>query len=385
MPRTSKNPRGVRELERGSGVYYAVYADETGHIRREKGGTKGTAIKLYNMRKTQVLEGIKLPKNLRAKKVTFGQLAEDALEYSKAHKISYEDDEIRMKAVNEVFADRAAESITPQDIERWLLSHENWKPATANRYKALFSLVYRLGIENGKISTNPAKMVKRRRENNGRERYLTDSEEQTLREKISANCSEHLPEFEIALNTGMRRGEQFGCDWTWVNLDQRVLTVPRSKNGEKRRVYLNDAAVAAFRLLWQFSKGSGKVFGHLYQSDNTKGPREWFENCVSEASIKNFRWHDLRHTFASRLVMKGVDIRTVQELMGHKTIQMTLRYSHLAPVHQLEAVQRLCNNDGTTQNVQGRGNDADHQEEPTDSRTDSTAREHLDEKEAAIN
>ena len=60
------------------------------------------------------------------------------------------------------------------------------------------------------------------------------------------------------------------------------------------------------------------------------------------ANIKNFRWHDLRHTFESRLVMAGVDIRTVQELMGHKTIQVTLPYAHLAPQHQLEAVQRLC-------------------------------------------
>jgi len=70
--------------------------------------------------------------------------------------------------------------------------------------------------------------------------------------------------------------------------------------------------------------------------------RKWFEKALSEAGIVNFHWHDLRHTFASRLVMAGVDIRTVQELMGHKTIQVTLRYSHLAPKHQLEAVQRLC-------------------------------------------
>jgi integrase len=72
------------------------------------------------------------------------------------------------------------------------------------------------------------------------------------------------------------------------------------------------------------------------------GPRKWFEEALEDAKITNFRWLDLRHTFASRLVMKGVDIRTVQELMGHKTIQVTLRYAHLAPQHQLEAVQRLC-------------------------------------------
>ena len=70
--------------------------------------------------------------------------------------------------------------------------------------------------------------------------------------------------------------------------------------------------------------------------------------CTSmKAGIQDFRWHDLRHMFASRLVMAGVDIRTVQELMGHKTIQVTLRYAHLAPRHQLEAVQRLCDTGST--------------------------------------
>jgi Phage integrase family len=75
--------------------------------------------------------------------------------------------------------------------------------------------------------------------------------------------------------------------------------------------------------------------------------------------LPTFHWHDLRHTFASRLVMAGVDIRTVQELMGHKTIQVTMRYAHLAPAHQLEAVQRLCN----TGSARSRA---------TDTRTDTT-------------
>jgi integrase len=108
-------------------------------------------------------------------------------------------------------------------------------------------------------------------------------------------------------------------------------------------VYLNDDAVAAFRLLWWFSEGKGKVFAHLYSSSKTIGARGWFKVALSDVGIADFHWHDLRHTFASRLVMAGVDIRTVQELMGHKTIQITMRYAHLAPAHQLEAVQRLCN------------------------------------------
>ena len=69
--------------------------------------------------------------------------------------------------------------------------------------------------------------------------------------------------------------------------------------------------------------------------------RRWFERCVRLAKIRNFRWHDLRHTFASRLVMSGVDIRSVQELLGHRSILMTMRYAHLSPGHQQANVERL--------------------------------------------
>jgi integrase len=291
--------------------------------------------------------------------VTFSELADDAIEWAKAHKITWEDDEIRLKPLREAFGSRTAESITPQEIERWFASDgvsrnkdkarnkKKWKPATVNRYKALISMVYREGIKNRKVRANPAREIERRRENNARDRYLLPLEEAALREAILFRCPQRLPELDLALYTGMRRSEQYSCEWSWIDLDTRVLTVPRSKHGEKRRVFLNDAAVSAFRLLWRFSEGKGKVFGHLYNSPTTTGAREWFEQALADAGIKNFHWHDLRHTFASRLVMAGVDIRTVQELMGHKTIQVTLRYAHLAPQHQLEAVQRLCDTRGT--------------------------------------
>jgi integrase len=116
--------------------------------------------------------------------------------------------------------------------------------------------------------------------------------------------------------------------------------------------------VAAFQLLWRFSEGNGRVFAHLYNSTKTIGARRWFEPAIADAGIVNFRWHDLRHTFASRRVMAGVDIRTVQELMGHRTTQVTMRDAHLVSQHQLEAVQRLCNTDS----VQGGA---------TDTRTDT--------------
>lgn len=367
---SKQRTRGIFEKEPGSGIWWIRYADASGKIRREKVGNKGAALMLYRKRKTEVLQGKKLPEQFRAKAVTFDELADDAIEWAKAHKTTWEDDEIRLKPLREVFGGRAAESITPQEIERWFATAgvsrnkgknrlgKRWKPATFNRYKALLSMVYRQGIKNRRVTVNPAREIERRRENNQRDRFLLSAEEAALRRVLSERCPERISELDIALHTGMRRREQYECEWKWVDLERRVLTVPRSKNGEKRHVYLNDAAVAAFRILWRFSEGKGKVFAHLYQSNTTVGARAWFEQALREATITAFRWHDLRHTFASRLVMAGVSIHTVQQLMGHKTIQVTLRYAHLAPAHQLEAVQRLCDT-GVAQSV------------ATDTRTDT--------------
>lgn len=327
MKSKRKEARGIYEKLIGSDVWWIRYADASGKIRQEKVGKKGAAIKLYQKRKTEVLQGKKLPEQFRAKSVTFSQLADEAIEWAKSHNLTWEDDEIRLKPLREAFGSCPADSITPQDIERWFASEgvsrnkdkkrsgKTWKPATFNRYKALISMAYRQRVKNRRISVNPAREIERHKENNLRDRYLLEKEETALRIAISAARPERLPELDIALHTGMRRGEQFACEWPWVDMDRRVLTVPRSKHGEKQRVYLNDTAVAAFRLLWRFSDGNGKVFAHLYTSNKTAGARHWFEKALADAGIANFHWRDLRQTFASRLVMAGVDIRTVQELM----------------------------------------------------------------------
>lgn len=158
-----------------------------------------------------------------------------------------------------------------------------------------------------------------------------------------------MPELELALNTGLRLSEMYGLTWESVNVSRRILTVSQSKNGEMRHVPLNVTAVAVLSELRKRGDGTGRVIR------NTKGsplsdPRHWFEPSVRAAKIRDFSWHCLRHTFASRLVMAGVDLRTIQELLGHKSIAMTVRYSHLAPAHTLAAVERLAgaNPEGST-------------------------------------
>ena len=118
------------------------------------------------------------------------------------------------------------------------------------------------------------------------------------------------------------------------------MTVPRPKNGEMRHVPLNGPALTALAVLEKGSEGIGPVIRNANGGPLTS-PRYWFEPAIRSAKVRSFSWHCLRHTFASRLVMAGVDLRTVQELMGHKSIQMTVRYSHLTPKHTLAAVERF--------------------------------------------
>jgi hypothetical protein len=163
--------RGVFEKAPGSGIWWIRYADANGKIRREKAGRKSDSLALYQLRKTGVLQGVKLPENLRKRSVLFSELAADVLEYSAANKISFHQDELNADKLLQAFGDRPAEGLTPQDIERFLAGREI-KPATENRYRALLSLMYRKGIENGKVKSNPARLVKRRTENNTKVRYL---------------------------------------------------------------------------------------------------------------------------------------------------------------------------------------------------------------------
>jgi integrase len=156
-------------------------------------------------------------------------------------------------------------------------------------------------------------------------------------------------------------GELYGLDWENVNLAHRVPTILRSKNGEVRHVPLNRHAIAALGELRKRGDGIGPVIRNA-EGGALTSPRYWFEPALKKAKIRSFSWHCLRHTFASRLVMTGVDLRTVQELMGHKSIQMTVRYSHLTPGHTLAAVERLTGAVSAT---------------PTDTKTSTGAEEQI--------
>lgn len=344
-----KKIRGVFEKVPGSDIWWIQYFDASGRRRREKAGRRSDAITLLSKRKTEKLQRKKLPENLRTKPVTFGELANDAIEHSKAENGERSTQELILKyeTLRPVFGGRTAADISKQEIVRWLTStsaDREWAPATKNRWQAAFSLSFRVGMENDKIERNPAARIGRTKEDNGRVRWLSEEEESRIRGAIAQRTPRHVPAFDLSIHTGVRASEQFSLRWPQIDSDRCVLTLPRTKNGKPRHVPLNAVAMQALRTLKQQHKELNPDSPWVFLNEDgekLRGHRDWFDPALKESGVPDYSWHCNRHTFASRLVMAGVDLRTVGELLGHRTPGMTWRYSHLAPSHQQQAVDRL--------------------------------------------
>jgi integrase len=179
--------------------------------------------------------------------------------------------------------------------------------------------------------------VKLLEENNRRLRYLSKEECTNL---LNA-CADHIRPIVItALNTGMRKSEVLSLKWDSIDLRHGFILLDKTKNGERREIPINqtvrDILSKIVRRVDVSYAFYDKNTGLAYQDIKTA-----FNSACRRSGIKDFHFHDLRHTFASHLVMAGVDLTTVKELLGHKTLTMTLRYAHLAPTHKVKAVDIL--------------------------------------------
>jgi len=336
--------RGIYEKRLGSGIWWIRYT-VNGVKRREKAGSKGNAVKLLAKRQTEKLQSLKLPE-VNRRVILFSELLDDAVEHSRAENGERSTAELKLKIarLRPEWGSRRADAIKKQDIVSWLQSEKtsrDWSTATTNRYQACFSLIFRVAMENEKISSNPASRIRRKGEDNQKTRYLTDDEEKRLRRILADRHSSYLPILLISLHTGLRASEQWRLQWADVDLCRRILTVRKQKHGKgERHIPLNDVAVASLKLLLPTVNADGPVFLNS-EGTSMKSHRAWFDPAVKAAEITSYTWHANRHTFASRLAMTGVDIRTIAELMGHRTIQMSMRYAHLSPDHNQAAVDRL--------------------------------------------
>lgn len=271
--------------------------------------------------------------------------------------------------------ERELVSLSPFDFERIKSARlkAGIKPATVNRDLARIRGALSRAVDWGMLASHPLRTVKQAKgADDSRVRYLSAEEEAALRDALRARetarrqqrdsgnrwlqargalarpawpddgYTDHLaPLVLLALNTGMRRGELFGLRWADVNLQGRTLKIEagNAKSRKARHLPLNAEAHAVLER-WQRQGTTGLVFPSPAGGRLGNIKSSWEAVCEA-AWLRDFRFHDLRHTFASRLVMAGVDLNTVRELLGHSDIRMTLRYAHLAPQKLADAVALL--------------------------------------------
>lgn len=324
-------------------MYWICYADPFGKIRYES--SKSSAFKdaqgLLVRRKKEVQEGISPVPARQIANHPFSELAEHYKAWGVGRQRGFQTKIDHLRQLTAIFGNLPLRSFTSRMLEEWQTQRmERNKPSTVNRMLATLKHMFTKAVEWEMVEETVWKRVRKVKllpENNRRLRFLSKEECQQL----VAVCNSYLkPIVVTALNTGMRKGEILGLQWD-KNIDLRhgFILLDMTKNGERREIPINSTLREMLHKLprridspYVFTDETGNRF-----QDIKKG----FGAACRRAGIKDFHFHDLRHTFASHLVMAGVDLTTVKELLGHKTLTMTLRYAHLSPTHKVNAVQLL--------------------------------------------
>ena len=307
-------------------------------------------------------------------------ITEDFAPWAKTHRKAAASNLARLRKNFDAQWDRPLSELNALGIEKWRQQRLNHpvrpaKPATVNRDLAALKAAVSKAVEWEFLAQHPLSKVKASKEDSGGiVRYLSEKERVALStaleqreqgkkaERTKANAWRHergypiLPSLDdqafcdhlqpcviISLNTGLRQGELLSLSWSDINLPAQQLTIKglNAKSGKTRHVPLNSDTMTALNK-WRQQSPSANVLVF----PGTTGKRiveiktAWAK-LLKDANITKFRWHDMRHDFASRLVMAGVDLNTVRELLGHADLKMTLRYSHLAPEHKASAVEKL--------------------------------------------
>lgn len=341
--------RGIYKRGR---IYWIRYAGLDGKIIYESSGSDKfkDAEALLIQRKQAIKEG-KQPEPL--KKIanhTFNELVDEYIKWAERQR-SFRSKQGFIKQLTEAFGNIPLRRFNTMLVEQYQTEKLNKgnKPATINRHIATLKHMLKKAVDWDMVEEDTLKRVRKVKqlpENNRRLRYLSAEECQ----RLISHCQGITKAIVItALNTGMRKGEILGLTWNQVDLKHGFILLDITKNGERREIPINETLRDTLQGLTRrvdipyvfYDPVTGKPYKDIKRS---------FQTALKKAGIKDFHFHDLRHTFASHLVMAGVDITTVKELLGHKTLTMTLRYSHLAPSHKVKAVNILDNtiNEGST-------------------------------------
>ena len=307
-------------------------------IREMIGPSRKGADKVIANRKAEIAENKFLDVRKDSDPIKFHQFAKRFLEWTKVnHKPSSRAMELsNMRTLERGFQNKNIHEITSWEIEKWKQRRKGEiKPASVNRELGTLKSMLSKAVEWECLKESPARKVKSLKGVTKRLRYLMPDELQ----RLISNCSDHLRPIVIVLaHTGMRKGEALTLTWGRVDFEKEIITLTDTKNNECRHVPMDETGKATLRNIVRTSD-------YLFPGLKPGKPLVWvelsFHNALKESGIEDFKLHHLRQTFASNLVMAGVDLMTVKELLGHKTIGMTLRYAHLAPERKMKAVNIL--------------------------------------------
>jgi len=222
--------------------------------------------------------------------------------------------------------------------------HGNTKlsPATINRYFATLSIVFSFAVKDwGWMSENPVYNVRKETEDNSRVRYLKQEEITVLLDECKKSSYELYLLVLIALTTGARYNEITSLTWNDVDLQNNLFYFMDTKNGDNRGVPIPKVVQTELK---EYSKIRNLRNKFLFPGDNPNKPCnriKAFNNAVKRAGIEDFRFYDLRHTAASYLAMSGKTLSEIAEVLGHRTLQMVKRYSHLTKGHTAKVIEDM--------------------------------------------
>ncbi len=319
-----------------STTVYIEYADGSGRKKREKIGpdspqVRKTARTLLTLRKAAILEG-RLPAAPASSKMKFKDALDLYWDRHARHLRGTSHRYMKERIAAKLGARRLAEASTAvlQDFLNEVLVATS--PSNYNRFRAFLHALFERLKDWGEFRLeNPVDRVPKKREPNHRTRYLSKDEMKGLLDA----CSERLrPVVVCAIATGMRKGEILGLTWDRVDLKTATISILESKDGKRREV-----AVAP-TLLSLLEKLEPREAGSVFGVTDEQAWKDW-KAAKKAAQLRDFQFRDLRHTCASWAVMSGVDLYTVQKMLGHSKYEMTQRYAHLSSSHVTAGVAIL--------------------------------------------
>jgi integrase len=308
-------------------------------VRETVGPSKRVAEKVLSLRMTQVLENRYFPPSRQLGRMPFNQFAEMYLERVVPLMKSIRTERNRVKRWVKDLGMRSIGQIARAEIESWRRDKmSRCKPATINRDLSRLRHMLNVAVEWELLEESPMQGLKFLRESNARTRYLSVGECHRL---IDSCIAPHIRAIvTVALHTGMRLGEILNLRWQDLDFSSGFILVRDSKNGQARQVPM-DSMISTVLRSWPRLSDQDVVFTSVMTGGRIVDIRAGFLNACRRAGITGLHFHDLRHTFASQFMMAGGDLYVLKEILGHKSLAMTTRYSHLSPTYKVKAIDRM--------------------------------------------